>query len=231
MHTLINTCTQHPEDEMLDLLRFAMKHTPVDYSHVGVIIQDTPKPYKGHAWGFIPARSVFRDSRGATDLWGQMMISVGAPHHFPRKNAWNHGKWRRLRKGENALDFAHRRHGWTRSSGHYTEVWAVEYHAYGGLNSPIIEYKNWRECFVAVAAHECRHLQQYQAGRRDGKNVMPHSEVDCERHALRVLELYREACRAVPTPLRPETQPLARAAVTPAPTAVHAPYLNGRRQG
>jgi hypothetical protein len=59
-------------------------------------------------------------------------------------------------------------------------------HAYGGKRSPLIEYRDWREALVAVAAHEARHIQQFQRNR-------PRSEVDAERFAAKALDHYRKS--------------------------------------
>lgn len=60
----------------------------------------------------------------------------------------------------------------------------TERHPYGGKRSPLIEMADWREALVAVAAHEARHIQQFQWHAR-------RSEVDAERFAARALQRYR----------------------------------------
>jgi hypothetical protein len=57
-------------------------------------------------------------------------------------------------------------------------------HPYGGKRAPLIVCRDWREALVAVAAHEARHIQQYQRNK-------PRSEVDCERFAAKALDRYR----------------------------------------
>lgn len=61
----------------------------------------------------------------------------------------------------------------------------VEIVGYGGKASPVYTVNNWQEAFVAVAAHEARHIYQF----RKGKRV---SEPDCEKWALRRLEAFRK---------------------------------------
>jgi hypothetical protein len=48
---------------------------------------------------------------------------------------------------------------------------------------------DWREALVYLAAHEGRHLSQFEHARTWGKG---RGEVDCERHAMRMLRRYRE---------------------------------------
>jgi hypothetical protein len=64
----------------------------------------------------------------------------------------------------------------------------IEQHGYGGKRSPVLVFQNWREALVSVAAHEARHIWQYQAD-------APRSEVDAEQCAGRRLESFRELPR------------------------------------
>lgn len=57
-------------------------------------------------------------------------------------------------------------------------------HGYGGRRSPIITMIDWREALVAVAAHEARHVWQFQ-------HEAPGSEIDAERFAAARLDEYR----------------------------------------
>lgn len=50
--------------------------------------------------------------------------------------------------------------------------------------APKYSMETWQEAVVAVAAHEARHIYQYEKKKR-------HSEIDCERYALKTLERYR----------------------------------------
>ena len=51
---------------------------------------------------------------------------------------------------------------------------------------PIYQLDSWQEGFVHLAAHEARHLVQFDRQRR------PHSEVDCEEWAVKLLNEYRQ---------------------------------------
>lgn len=57
-------------------------------------------------------------------------------------------------------------------------------HGYGGKRSPIITMNDWREALVAVAAHEARHVWQFE-------HEAPGSEIDAERFAAARLDEYR----------------------------------------
>lgn len=87
------------------------------------------------------------------------------------------------------------RDGWAIDSYHWFEggVRTIQYRErrdirqpYGGKGSPLIEVRDWREGLVAVAAHEARHIWQFQHDK-------PRSEVDAERFAAKALARYREA--------------------------------------
>jgi hypothetical protein len=51
---------------------------------------------------------------------------------------------------------------------------------------PFFVCRNWQEWLVKLAAHEAKHIEQF----RDGLRC---SELDCEHHAIRVLEEFRSA--------------------------------------
>jgi hypothetical protein len=61
---------------------------------------------------------------------------------------------------------------------------AGEKQPYGGKRSPLIHYRSWREALVAVAAHEFKHIEQFQTKK-------PAAEWQCERAAFNALERYR----------------------------------------
>jgi hypothetical protein len=61
----------------------------------------------------------------------------------------------------------------------------IRNHHYPGLKTaPVYDINSWQEALVIVAAHEFRHLEQFQRRVRA-------SEVDAERSALQQLEAYR----------------------------------------
>ena len=55
--------------------------------------------------------------------------------------------------------------------------------------APAIKLGDWREALIMLAAHEARHIWQYQYDK-------PRSEVDCERFAARRLDAYRDHASA-----------------------------------
>ena len=57
-------------------------------------------------------------------------------------------------------------------------------HAEVMKRAPAIEVGSWRELLIVVAAHEARHIRQFKLRK-------PHSEVDCEQFALRMLMKHR----------------------------------------
>ena len=61
----------------------------------------------------------------------------------------------------------------------------VRTHGYGGMGSPIVSMADWREALVAVAAHEARHIWQFQ-------HEASRSEVEAERYSAGRLALWRE---------------------------------------
>lgn len=79
-------------------------------------------------------------------------------------------------------------------------VGEVERLPYGGRGSPHYEYVDWHEGVVALAAHEARHIWQFLQRRKEWERRRggarklartPLSEIDAEKHAVRVLECFR----------------------------------------
>lgn len=56
---------------------------------------------------------------------------------------------------------------------------------------PVFTMQDWRECIVAVSAHEFGHLEQFQRSRRLMKHI-PVSEIECEQEAKRAVEAFRK---------------------------------------
>lgn len=68
--------------------------------------------------------------------------------------------------------------------------------------APWITVANWRERFVALAAHEACHVRQFRHGLR-------RSEVEAERWAEAILAEWRRASRSVPgSRIAPRGEPL-----------------------
>jgi hypothetical protein len=129
--------------------------------------------------------------RGAEYL---VTLKLGPENSFPTDNV--HSKWvkvdadtpgaQRLFKttggklyqpgGDRSEEGVNGHHGWF--------ILVKQDHAYGGKGSPVMEYRDWRERLVALAAHELSHIYQFQ-------NELPKSEVVCETKASKALAAYR----------------------------------------
>jgi hypothetical protein len=200
-----------PDAEVAELVRFAFKGV-ADAGIVVKVKNRTAGAVSGRAYQSVPYQSPQYGQATAKML---VTIAIGPDSAFPADNI--HVRSRLVRKievhgvdtqrGVNPYQKA-RETGETTGEGetyggvHYSgnrccaqvEVRVEERHPYGGKSSPLIEYHNWREGLVAVAAHESRHIHQFQLRAR-GKRA-PLSEVDAEKHAAIRLAEYRERLAA-----------------------------------
>lgn len=107
---------------------------------------------------------------------------------YPHDNMDEVVRWQNVSDAEyDSLPEAERRalRHWANSDGrHGAQRRVIERHPYGGKRSPLIVVNDWREHLVTVAAHEARHIWQYQ-------HAKPRSEVDCERFAAKALARFR----------------------------------------
>lgn len=195
-----------PDAEVTALIRFAFRGT-ADAGLVVKVKNKTRGAYSGRAYQSVPYQSPQHGQKTARML---VTISIGPDSAFPANNM--HETRRIIRKvevhsvdpsrGDNPYQKA-RETGEEPAKGedfggvHYdrnhccaqVQVIAIVRHPYGGKGSPLIEHQDWREALIAVAAHESRHIQQFQARAR-GKRT-PLSEVDCEKYAAKRLAEYR----------------------------------------
>lgn len=185
-----STC-RYPQDEVRALVEFAMAE--IDHSQLAVRVKNTRDVYRGRAYESMPALSAAARVPGLTRL---VTIGLGAPSGFPTTNEVRSARWRKVRVNESLLGV---RASELRVSPSPSRAKArpqekapprlerreVRTHGYGGLGSPIVEMADWREALVAVAAHEARHIWQYQ-------HDAPRSEVEAERYSARRLALWRE---------------------------------------
>ena len=175
---LTNT-SRYPTAEVALLVEFAMGE--IDHSRLAVHVRNASIAYRGRAYDGVP--SISTRARDA-DVDRLVTIGIGSPQHFPLSTVHTEVKWVRVTKmiptfGET---FRERRD----SDGKiYLERRVVSQHGYGGKRSPVLEFANWREALVSVAAHEGRHIWQYQMKERKG-------EVDAEQAAGRRLDEFRE---------------------------------------
>lgn len=198
-----HSTSRYPVEEVRDLVEFAMGE--IDHGELVVRVKNTRDIYRGRAYDGIPSLSAAARQPGATRL---VTLAIGPPGGFPTTNEVHTARWRRVREGESldgvrAADLRIARpasgHGGgaVRAGGPagaarrglapppQLELREVRKHGYGGVTAPIVHLADWQEAMVAVAAHEGRHVWQYQHG-------APRSEVDAERYASQRLELWRE---------------------------------------
>jgi hypothetical protein len=143
----------------------------------------------GRAYAHVPGIS--NAPKGAEHL---VTLKLGPESAFPSTNV--HSKWVKvdadtpgaerffkttggklyLPGGARSEEGVNGHHGWF--------IMVKQDHAYGGKGSPVMEYRDWREWLVALAAHEFNHIYQFQ-------NKLPGSEVACEKRAASALERYR----------------------------------------
>jgi hypothetical protein len=188
-----DSTSRYPTDEVRSLVEFAMAE--IDHSQLAVRVKNTRDVYRGRAYEGVPALSAAARIPGVTRL---VTIGLGPPSGFPTTNEVRSARWRRVRAGESldgvrAADLRTARAAASTRGRRATpgdaaprfERREVRTHGYGGLGSPIVRMADWREALVAVAAHEARHIWQYQ-------HDQPRSEVEAERYSARRLELWRE---------------------------------------
>jgi hypothetical protein len=179
----IKNTSHYPDAEVVALVEVGMQG--VDTARLAVHVKNYRHAYRGRAYNGVPSCSPCA-RQGCVDRL--VTIGIGAPEKFPCDNLITRGRWRRVTPGLAPEDTPVRRrrrtvHG---RQEQWLERWVVEQHPYGGKRAPRIEVRDWREAIVAVAAHEARHVWQYQCGQ-------PRSEVDCERFAAARLQAFREA--------------------------------------
>jgi len=174
---LTNT-SRYPDAEVALLVEFAM--CEVDHSRLAVHVRNASRAYRGRAYDGIPSISTrARD----TDVDRLVTIGIGAPQSFPCDNVQTRVSWVRVQQSTPTPGEVFRRRRDTSGRVHM-ERRVVSQHGYGGKRSPVLTFESWREALVAVAAHEGRHIWQYQTD-------APRSEVDAEQAAGRRLEAFR----------------------------------------
>lgn len=172
--------SRYADAEVRALVEFAMRG--VDTTGVAVNVKNSRRAYRGTAYERVPHCSPL-----ASKAQRLITIGIGAPDRFPKDNLMT--TWKRHPR----VPFAQRvavPEGWRFRVGveagrQWFELLEPVRHPYGGQRSPLIDMADWREALVAVAAHEARHIWQYQHNK-------PRSEVDCERFAARRLAEYRQ---------------------------------------
>ena len=174
---LTNT-SRYPDAEVALLVEFAM--CDVDHSRLAVHVRNASRAYRGRAYDGIPSIST-RARDGDVDRL--VTIGIGAPQSFPCDNVQTRVSWVRVQQSTPTPGDVVRRRRDTDGRIHM-ERRVVSQHGYGGKRSPVLTFESWREALVAVAAHEGRHIWQYQTD-------APRSEVDAEQAAGRRLDAFR----------------------------------------
>jgi hypothetical protein len=180
----IKNTSRYPTAQVLGLLAFGMAEVWSDA--LAVNVKNSRRAYAGRAYAGVPGLSPASQLHEVRRL---VTIRLGRPDHFPVDNlctTWKYHPWqafeapppagydpacwgRRLRRTRRAI---------------LTRFLEPVRHPYGGKRSPLILMRDWREALVAVAAHEARHIWQFETGAR-------RSEVDAEQFAAQRLAEYR----------------------------------------
>lgn len=180
---LTNT-SRYPTDEVKRLIDFATRG--VRLNRVAVNVKNSKSAYAGRAYHAAPFESP--TSRLVT-VDRLIVLRIGPPDKFPTDNMVRYaGHWQTVPQAEyDALPQSEQtkfRHSHWSDGTFKAQRWVSEPHPYGGKRSPLIVVNDWREALVALAAHEARHVWQFQ-------HRKPTSEVDAEKFAARALDRYR----------------------------------------
>jgi hypothetical protein len=175
---LTNT-SRYADEEVALLVSFGMQQ--IDHSRLAVHVRNSSRAYRGRAYEGIPHLSARAHDSEIDRL---VTIGIGAPKQFPCDNVQTRVRWVRIPRDETTTSAAVLRHRRDRLGRVHTERQVIEQHGYGGKRSPVLVFQNWREALVAAAAHEARHIWQYQ-------HDQPRSEVDAEQRAGERLDAFR----------------------------------------
>lgn len=179
--------SRYSDAETLALVEFAMAE--IDHVRLAVRVKNSNRAYRGRAYEGVPSLSPLSRVEGIDRL---VTIGIGTEADFPCTNQVVSVRWRLVRAEEDVAGLSSHevrvRRG-PRRSPRRLERRELRTHGYGGLGSPLLEFHDWREALVAVAAHEARHVWQYQHDAR-------RSEVDAERYAGERLRAFRAIARA-----------------------------------
>lgn len=153
----------------------------VDAARVAVHVKNSGRAYRGATYEQVPPLSPAAVDPAVERL---VTIGIGAPQRFPCDNVHERARWVGARPGD-GIGAGKRFRVRRREGGpDRVELQVVERHGYGGKGSPVLEFRDWREALVAVAAHEARHVWQFE-------HDAPRSEVDAERYAGERLAAFR----------------------------------------
>lgn len=165
----------------------------IDLSQTAVWVKKSKHPYAGVAYPAIPPMSSWLHGSGARYL---IVIRVGRPNQFPVNNLRTSIRWlpfetspqevqRLLGRTKGTLTDRYVNNGINPATGKMQYGIATTA-PYGGV---LIECRDWREGIMSVAAHEARHVYQFQNGLlRKGKG----RELDAQTFTAQRLADYRE---------------------------------------
>lgn len=174
--------SRYPTEEVSRLVEFGMRG--IRTARLAVHVKNTSSGIAGMAYERVPYISPASKLKTVARL---VTLRVGPPDTFPRDNVreFPDGPWTDGRRPEDGESYESRIIG----NGAMIQHRRLVRRPYGGKRAPVVECRDWREGLVAIAAHEGRHIWQFQHGKR-------RSEVDCERFAAKALERYRRETAA-----------------------------------
>lgn len=182
----LNNTSDYTDGNVNRLVGLAAELSRADLTKVHVNIKNCHKgAFAGRAYKSVP-----NVSNASDDAEHLVIVRIGSNRYFPTDNMTSSRRWKKVSNA--AYNKAKNKYGFRSCSqtidGKRSSWWekeVIKKHPYGGKSSPFIQYKNWQEGLVAVAAHEFHHVYQFQ-------NNLPCSEVECEKAALLALEAYRK---------------------------------------
>lgn len=174
----LKSTSRYPIEEIRRLVLFGFGD--IDHKNVAVNVKNSRYAYAGRCYFVVPCMSPVE----ADHL---VVIRIGSPDKFPADNMVESVSWKRLKPGDKYENLQVRSK--MKRIGGVEERWfekrTTTKHPYGGKSSPLVEFADWKESMVGLAAHEAMHLQQFRSD-------SPKSEVECERYALARLKAYRD---------------------------------------
>lgn len=186
---IIRAKTKFPNDELKELIKFVAQHTYANTKRVCINVRNlTTGGVGGRAYSCVPYMS------NAPKMSKYLVTIRIGKTSYPKTNEWKTYKW--VKRPYEEYERSDKKNKWRSvvvTKNGTEETWMEEYidvkMPYGGKGSPLLTFNNWQEHFVAVVAHELKHIHQFQ-------NKLPSSEVMAEKDALRILNIYRAETEA-----------------------------------
>lgn len=198
----ITNTSSYPDAEVFRLVRYAFKG--INTSGVGILVKAARKGASTHGYTHprVPRTAPVAWHKDVTRF---VMLAIGAADKFPTDNTMYTPTKRRTvplppERTRDSME-ALLRDG--------EQLWRIDWRTnkltivtmaripYGGLKSPLIKQADWQEGLVALAAHEARHVWQFQRNDRERAAGIPKrqrsgfGEADAERYAALVLENFQ----------------------------------------